>query len=177
MVHVSRSPPLIPDSRISRVRLAAAAFPRGPSQSSRSLSARTHTPLSTSVRPPARRVRQSNRYLVQCPDDDRAPRPLLTESLFAQRRRYPRWGELMVRLGRYYSAFLAPIGSCARPDSSLRLCIRSSARSLQVAASPCWKVVLPDVISTICVWVPEPIPRRAPSVLLPVSSRGTSASP
>ena len=92
MVHVSRSPPLIPDGRISRVRLAAAAFPRGPSQSSRSLSARTHTPLSTSVRPLARRVRQSNRYLVQSPDDDRAPRPPLTESLFAQRRHYPRLG-------------------------------------------------------------------------------------
>jgi len=57
------------------------------------------------------------------------------------------------------------------------LLVGSSARSLQVAASPCWKMVLPDVISTIFVWALGPVPRCAPSVLVPVSSRGTSASP
>ena len=31
-VHVSASPPLIPDGRFSRIRLAATAFPQGPSQ-------------------------------------------------------------------------------------------------------------------------------------------------
>ena len=45
ITHVSASPPLIPDSRISRVRLAAMAFPRHPSHLTRNLSARTHTPL------------------------------------------------------------------------------------------------------------------------------------
>ncbi len=54
IAHVSASPPLIPDSRISRVRLAAAAFPRGPSQAPRSLSTRLHTPLGYIVIPPAR---------------------------------------------------------------------------------------------------------------------------
>ena len=43
--HVSASPPLIPDSRISRVRLAAMAFPHDPSHLTRNLSARTHSPL------------------------------------------------------------------------------------------------------------------------------------
>jgi hypothetical protein len=49
--------------------------------------------------------------------------------------------------------------------------------SLQVAAYPCWEKALPDVISPICVEVLGPVPRRASSVPLPVSSRRTSASP
>lgn len=49
--------------------------------------------------------------------------------------------------------------------------------SLQVAACPCWEEVLPDVISSICVEVLGPVPRRASPVRLPVSSRRTSASP
>jgi len=54
--HVSLGPPLIPDVRISRVRLAAAAFPKGPSQSSRGLSSRQHTPLERLVIPLARQL-------------------------------------------------------------------------------------------------------------------------
>ncbi len=49
--------------------------------------------------------------------------------------------------------------------------------SLQVAACPCWEEALPDVISSISVEVLGPVPRRASSVPLPVSSRRTSASP
>ena len=49
--------------------------------------------------------------------------------------------------------------------------------SVQVAACPCWEEVLPDVISSICVEVLGPVPRRASAVRLPVSSRRTSASP
>jgi hypothetical protein len=49
--------------------------------------------------------------------------------------------------------------------------------SVQVAACPCWDEALPDVISSICVEVLGPVPRHAPSVHLPVSSRRTSASP
>ena len=49
--------------------------------------------------------------------------------------------------------------------------------SLQVAACPCWAEALPDVISSICVEVRGPVPRRASAVRLPVSSRRTSASP
>jgi hypothetical protein len=50
-------------------------------------------------------------------------------------------------------------------------------RSLQVVASPCWELALPDVSSTVCVEVLGPIPRRVRPVHLPVSSRTTSASP
>ena len=49
--------------------------------------------------------------------------------------------------------------------------------SLQVAVSPCWKLALPDIISTILVWLPGPLPRSVSPVRLPVSSRRTSASP
>ena len=50
-------------------------------------------------------------------------------------------------------------------------------QSLQVAACPCWEEALPDVFSSISVEVLGPVPRRASSVLLPVSSRRASASP
>src|SRR5262245_59235130 len=50
-------------------------------------------------------------------------------------------------------------------------------QSLQVAACPCWEEALPDVISSISVEVLGPVPRRASSVLLPVSSQRASASP
>jgi hypothetical protein len=50
-------------------------------------------------------------------------------------------------------------------------------RSLQVAVSPCWKLALPDIISTILAWLPGPLPRSVSPVHLPVSSRRTSASP
>src|SRR5262245_47840088 len=49
--------------------------------------------------------------------------------------------------------------------------------SWQVAACPCWEEVLPDVVSSICVEVLGPVPRRASAVPLPVTSRRTSASP
>jgi hypothetical protein len=47
----------------------------------------------------------------------------------------------------YYPFVIAPTGSCASPKSSPRLRSHYSAWSVQVAASPCWKRDLPDVIS------------------------------
>ena len=49
--------------------------------------------------------------------------------------------------------------------------------SLQGAVCPCWAETLPDVLSSLCVEVRGPVPRRASAVPLPVSSRRTSASP
>jgi hypothetical protein len=37
-------------------------------------------------------------------------------------------------------------------------------RSSQVAVSPCWKMALPDVISTVCVKALGPVPRRVPGI-------------
>ena len=49
--------------------------------------------------------------------------------------------------------------------------------SVPVAAYPCWDEALPEVISPIYVEVLGPVPRRASTVPLPVSSRRTSAAP
>jgi hypothetical protein len=49
-------------------------------------------------------------------------------------------------------------------------------RSLQVAASPYWKLALPVVISAIYIWLSRPIPRRDFPVLVSVSSWKTSVS-
>jgi len=80
-------------------------------------------------------------------------------------------------LRRHYSPFTAHTDSCARPYPSQRLGLPLYAGSLQVVASPCWEIVLPDIISTILVQVLGPLPRSVPSVLLPVSSRRTATSP
>jgi hypothetical protein len=55
--------------------------------------------------------------------------------------------------------------------------LRSGSQSLQVAASPCWPEVFPDVISAIRVWVLGPLPRSARAVHLLVPSHTTPASP
>jgi hypothetical protein len=111
------------------------------------------------------------------PDGEPFLRPPLTESPFAPGRYYLPGGGVPHRLGRRYPAFIAPTGSCAEPTSSRRLGLPLVGRSLQVAARPCWKLVLPDVISAVRVQVPGPVPRHTPPVHAPVSSRRTSASP
>jgi hypothetical protein len=72
---------------------------------------------------------------------------------------------------RYYGLMRQP-SPLARPthDGLVR-------QSLPVAACPCWEEALPDVLSSLSVEVLGPVPRRASSVLLPVSSRRASASP
>ena len=55
-IHVSVSPRFIPDSRISRVRLATLAFPNVPSHYHRSLNADSYTPLAIMVYPSARHI-------------------------------------------------------------------------------------------------------------------------
>jgi hypothetical protein len=83
---------------------------------------------------------------------------------------------LLGRLRGRYLSFLAPTGSCARPPSSPRLGSPSVVRSLQVVASPCWTMALPDIISAILVGGLGPIPRRVRWVPLPISSSTTAAS-
>ena len=52
----------------------------------------------------------------------------------------------------------------------------SSGGSLQVVASPCWEMALPDVISAILTQVPGPLPRDVLPVHMLISSRQTTAS-
>ncbi len=53
----------------------------------------------------------------------------------------------------------------------------SFSSSLQVVASPCWEMVLPDFISAILTWALGPLPRRVLLMPKPVSSQKASASP
>ena len=91
------------------------------------------------------------------------PEPPSAQSPFARRGSYPgsarcpapRRRELP-RLQRYYG--LTRQTSSLRPPRFVAL----SGRSMQVVVSPCWDLVLPDVISVVCVKVPGPIPRGVP---------------
>ena len=105
------------------------------------------------------------------------PEPPSAQSPFARRGCYPpRRGVPHLVRGRYPS-FVAPTDSCARPKSSLPIWLSLYGRSLQVAVSPCWKLALPDVISTICVKALGPVPRHVPRDPVRLSDRRTSASP
>ena len=77
----------------------------------------------------------------------------------------------------HYLSFIALTGSCAGPKPSRRIWLTLLDGSLQVVASPCWEMVLPDVIPAILAQVLGPIPRDASLVLLSVSSQRVSASP
>ena len=79
-------------------------------------------------------------------------------------------------LRRRYSSFIAHMDSCARPNPSQRLGFPLYVRSLQVVASPCWEMALPDIISATFAQVPGSILRCVSRVHLPVSSPGTLAS-
>jgi hypothetical protein len=81
-------------------------------------------------------------------------------------------------LGQHYPALVATPGSCARPPPSPVLRTTAWYASLcRLPRAPCWAEALPDVLASISVEVLGPVPRRASAVLLPVSSRSTSASP
>ena len=105
------------------------------------------------------------------------PEPPSTQSRFARLGGYLRRQDVEHLVRGRYPSFLAPIGSCARPTSSVRRRFSYFGRSLQVAVSPCWTMVLPDVISTVCVKALGPIPRRVPVVLFVCGNHRTSASP
>jgi len=71
------------------------------------------------------------------------------------------------------SLILAPAPDQNPPDASV---LPLYTKSLQVAASPCWELALPVVISAIYIWLSRPIPRRDFPVLVSVSSWKTSVS-
>jgi hypothetical protein len=106
------------------------------------------------------------------------PGPPSAQSPFAPSRRYLGGDGIECHLEGHYPLFVAHTGSCARPKPSRRLpALTTVGGSLQVAASPCWVMVLPDVISASLsqdAWARIPAGRR---VHLPVSSPTSSAFP
>ena len=116
------SPPLIPDSRISRIRLAAVAtFPVKPSLAVRKLSTRLRTPLDNKVISTARYPTMDYTFTNSVSGYASCRYPLLTESPFAHRRCYLLWDSVLHCLNRHYPIFLAHTGSCARPKVSTHL--------------------------------------------------------
>ena len=91
------------------------------------------------------------------------PEPPSAQSPFARLGRYRRRRDVQHLVRRRYPSFIAHTDSCVRPKSSLPISFSLYGRSLQVAVSPCWKLALPDVISTICVKALGPVPRRVPN--------------
>jgi hypothetical protein len=103
--------------------------------------------------------------------------PLSAQSLFARNGCYPQRGGVPRHLEGRYPSFLAHNGSCARPYPSRLLRSSLVSGSLQVAASPCWEMALPDVSSaypSLDAWTYPPAAR---AVHVPISSRPASAFP
>ena len=175
--HVSASPPLIPDGRISRVRLAATAFPQKPFPPNPKLK---HSPAFTSG--VSDLISSSTFFVVT----------LLTDTSSAVVHEMP----AIYREPLCLLEVLPPKGRCPSiPSTSVTRSsslIRTHApdqnppadfgvtlygRSLQVIASPCWKLALPDVISvdlSLDAWIHTPAPSKVP---VPITSLGTSAFP
>ena len=179
MAYVSRSPPIIPDGQISRVRFETLAFFRRPSQVWRGLNAGPYTPppfwFASSLAPG---------LSWRCagfirPAAIRPRKPPSVLSPFAQLRCYLRWGDVSA----ISSEGVTPPSSLLRahvplPLGSLLLRhLASFEESWQVVRSPCCPRELPDVISEIFPWMLDPVPRRFHRVLLPVSSTMSSAFP
>ncbi len=175
--HVSASPPLIPDGRISRVRLAATAFPQKPFPPNPKLK---HSPAFT---PGVSDLISSSTFFVVT---------LLTDTSSAVVHEMP----AIYREPLCLLEVLPPKGRCPSiPSTSVTRSsslIRTHApdqnppadfgvtlygRSLQVIASPCWKLALPDVISvdlSLDAWIHTPAPSKVP---VPITFLGTSAFP
>ena len=174
------SPHLIPDGRISRVRLAATAsftgrLPHGPNGSR----ARSHTPSDQRVIHPAS-------LLVGLAPHGFGSVPECGGRLTATAHREPLCASngIAVRALRSWhrSASVTPPSSLLRAHAPDRTApvgfgLPYSFGSLQVASSPCCRATLPDVISAIPVPAPGSVPRHAQAVPLSVSSRLASALP
>jgi hypothetical protein len=111
------------------------------------------------------------------PESGAGQGPPGAQSPFAHNRRYLLWHDALCHVRGHYPSFIAHTGSCARPNPSLRLRFNYYDGSLQVVASPCWKMALPDIISAILAQVLGPLPRSVLQVLLLASSLETTASP
>jgi hypothetical protein len=144
------SPPLIPDGRLSRVRLAAAAFPGGPSQTTRGSSTRLHTPLDCMVIPPARHPLK-----VSLRPGSESRQCFLYGVRHLPRAPLPEAGVTRLRaMSRITSEGVTPPSSLLWAHAPHRVPLADLGlplynESLQVATSPCWKSVAPNIISAI----------------------------
>ena len=103
--------------------------------------------------------------------------PPCAESPFARNRCYLLWHNALHHVRRHYplpsSLIRAHAPDQIPPNASSS---PSAVGSLQVVASPCWGMALPNIISAILVKSLGPIPRHVSWMHLPISSPRTSAS-
>jgi len=179
MADDSRSPPIIPDGQVSRVRFETLAFFRRPSQVWRGLNAGPCTPppfwfafsLASRAVVALRRFYQAGRHTAKKPPSVLSP--------FAQLRCYLRWGDVSA----ISSEGVTPPSSLLRahvplPLGSLLLRhLASFEESWQVVRSPCCPRELPDVISENLSVDAGPRTPAVHRVLSPVSSTMSSAFP
>jgi len=179
MAYVSRSPPIIPDGQISRVRFETLAFFRRPSQVWRGLNAGPYTPppfwFASSLAPwpvvALRRFYQAGRHTAK--EAAKCPEPLCPTSVL------PPLGRCECHLlrGRYPSSSLLRAHVPLPLGSLLLRHLASFEESWQVVRSPCCPRELPDVISenlSLDAGSHTPAVHR---VLSPVSSTMSSAFP
>jgi hypothetical protein len=117
MAYVSRSPPIIPDGQISRVRFETSAFlPKAFPKLAEGLNAGPYTPPAILVCPqPRLLLRHGATPVFIKPAAIRPRRPPSVLSLFAQLRCYLHWGDVPHLLRGRYPSVIAPTGSCATP--------------------------------------------------------------
>ena len=145
-----QAPRFIPDSRISRVRLATMAFLKQPSQYRGSLSAGSHPPLTAVVYCLARDgILLSNLFRYCALGWFPSNTAMCREPLCPKPGVTCFWHDALHHVRWRYPSFIAHTGSCARPNSSCCLRFNYYNRFLQVVTSPCWKMALPDIISAI----------------------------
>jgi hypothetical protein len=175
-------PPTIPDSRISRIRFwprLSTAFLRAglpPRHETAVLAHSSPRRSGVCIAPsPSRRHRRNSSSASGCAPiviATECPEPLCPERALpapGRPRRPP--GEALPPRRRSYGLMRQTIPLPAPPVRPLR------AGSLQVVASPCCEMALPDLISAILVWVLGPLPRRAPRPHASASSPRTPVSP
>src|SRR5215475_8692851 len=151
MVHVSASPPLIPDSRISRVRLAAIAwphrtFPHLP-RLKRSLVAPPRGCSSTFGAAPRVVATVS---LALCPDGVSTVTPALYREPLGPRGVLPTAGGFQPHLRGHSPSCLAPTGSCAPPPCSRRFRLPYTARLGRWRRAPAGRWWFPTFSLRVC---------------------------
>ena len=179
MAYVSRSPPIIPDGQISRVRFETLAFLRRPSQVWRGLNAGPLRPRHSGL-PPASRPDLSWRYAGFIKPTAIQPRkPPSVLSPFAQLRCYLRWGDVSAISSEGVTPPSSLCGLMCHSHSTLS-CFGISPRSKSLGrlyAVPAAHGSFPTLSPGAFPWMLDPVPRRSHRVLSPVSSTMSSAFP
>jgi len=178
--YVSRSPPIMPDGQISRVRFETSAFFRGPFQGREVKTLVRIRPVRPWFAPSlvSRPIAASRRfYQAGHPTDEetaKCPEPLCPTLVLPplERRDFHLfWGRC--------APVLAHTGSCATPLwalSSFGVEPRSKS-PCRLYAAPAAHGSFPTLSLKIFPWMLDPVPRRSHRVRLPVSSPVSSAFP